>query len=207
MMLTAVEPRRKGLMALFIDGEKAVDLDAEIYLKSGIKPGDELTDERLHGLINASDTRRAERKAMYLLGYRAHSEKELAQKLSRSVPREAAQKAAEWMTELGLVNDGEYASTLAKELFERKHFAARRVRMELARRGIPRELAEEAARNAEPDPRETLREFVERKYARYLGDEKGRRRTVAALQRMGYRWDDIRWVLNEFQSDADDEDK
>ncbi len=51
---------------------------------------------------------------------------------------------------------------------------------------------------AEPDPREALRELVERKYARYLGDEKGRRRTAAALQRMGYRWDDIRCVLNEF---------
>ncbi len=39
MMLTAAEPRRKGLVALFIDGEKAVDLDAETYLKSGLQAG------------------------------------------------------------------------------------------------------------------------------------------------------------------------
>jgi regulatory protein len=205
MMLTAVEPRRKGLVALFIDGEKAVDLDAEVYLKSGLKPGDELDDERLRDLITASNARRAEQKAMYLLGYRAHSEKELAQKLSRTVPREAAEKAAARMTELGLVNDEEYARTLAAELFTRKHYAAGRVRMELTRRGIPAELAQEAVEQAQTDPREAIRGLVERKYERYLGDEKGRRRTAAALQRLGYRWDDIRCVLNEFTASNEDE--
>lgn len=205
MMLTAVEPRRKGLVALYIDGEKAVDLDAEVYLKSGLKPGDELDDEQLRNLIAASDARRAEQKAMYLLGFRAHSEKELARKLSRTVPREAAEKAAARMAELGLVNDEEYARTLARELFARKHYAAGRVRMELMRRGIPPELAQEAVEEARTDPQEAIRELVERKYERYLGDEKGRRKTVAALQRLGYQWDDIRCVLNEFTASNEDE--
>ncbi|WBY63777.1 regulatory protein RecX [Thermocaproicibacter melissae] len=205
MMLTAVEPRRKGLVALYIDGEKAVDLDAEVYLKSGLKPGDELDDEQLRNLIAASDARRAEQKAMYLLGFRAHSEKELARKLSRTVPREAAEKVAARMAELGLVNDEEYARTLARELFARKHYAAGRVRMELMRRGIPPELAQEAVEEARTDPQEAIRELVERKYERYLGDEKGRRKTVAALQRLGYQWDDIRCVLNEFTASNEDE--
>lgn len=204
MMLTSAEPRGRGLVALFIDGEKAVDLDAEIYMKSGLRPGDDLTDERLHELIDASEKRRAEQKAMFLLGYRAHSEQELARKLSRTVSREAAGEAAAKMTELGLVNDGEYARSLAREMFARKGFAAPRVRMELRRRGISRELAEQAAAEAEPDPREAVRELIGRKYARFLGDEKGRRRTAAALQRMGYRWDDIRSALNEFTTDEDE---
>ena len=207
MMLTAAEPRKKGLVALFVDGEKAADLDAETYLKAGLRPGDEMTDEQLRELIAASDVRLAERRAMNLLGYRAHSERELARKLSRSVSREAAERAAERMTELGLVNDGEYARSLARGLVERKHFAAGRVRLELMRRGISRELAEQAAAEAEPDPREALRELVGRKYARALGDEKGRRRTAAALQRMGYRWDDIRCVMNEFTTDDEYEDR
>ena len=49
-----------------------------------------------------------------------------------------------------------------------------------------------------PDPREKLREIVERKYQDRLGDEKGYRRTVAALQRLGYGYEDIRAVLREF---------
>lgn len=204
MMLSAAEPRGKRLVALFIDGEKAVDIDAETYLKSGLKPGDDLTDESLHELIEASDVRRAEQKAMYLLGYRSHSKKELAQKLSRTVSREAAEKAAEKMTELGLVDDEEYARSLARGMFGRKGFAASRVRQELMRKGIGRELAERAAAEAEPEPGGAIKQIIERKYARCLDDEKGRRRTVAALQRMGYRWDDIRSALREFIADEDE---
>jgi regulatory protein len=89
-------------------------------------------------------------------------------------------------------------------MFTRRHFAAVRVRAELMRRGISRELAEQAVAEAEPDPREAVRELIEKKYARNLGDEKGRRRTAAALQRMGYRWDDIRSALNEFTTDEEE---
>jgi regulatory protein len=205
MMLSAVEPKGKSLVALFVDGEKAVEIDTETYFKSGLKPGDDLTDEQLHELIEESDLRRAEQKAMYLLGFRAHSEKELARKLSRTVPRETAGKAAQRMTELGFVNDGEYARSVARTLYTRKGFAASRVRMELMRRGINRELAEQAAAEAEPDSRESAEAVLARKYGRCLGDEKGRRRAAAGLQRMGYRWDDIRAALQKYI--ADDEEK
>lgn len=205
MTLTSAEPHGKLLVTLFIDGEKAVDLDAGIYLKAGLRPGDELDDERLHELILASDARRAEQKAMNLLAYRAHSEKELARKLSRTVSREAAGQAAEKMTELGLVNDSDYARTLARELAGRKGFAAPRIRLELMRRGISREIAGEAASAAAPeDARAAAKELLARKYARSLGDEKGRRRAAAALARMGYRWEDIRGALEEFASDEDE---
>ncbi len=205
MMLTAAEPRKKGLTALYIDGEFAVDLDTEIFLKAGLHEGDELSDERLHGLIRAGEERRAERKAFYLLGFRPHSQRELERKLARSVPRETARRAAERMTELGYVNDAEYARTLARELFERKGYAAARVRLELARRGIDRETAEQAAEEAEPDPAEQARRVIEKKYARCLGDEKGRRRTVAALRRLGYRWEDIRGAMEKITADMDED--
>lgn len=205
MMLSAVEPKGKALVTLFIDGEKAFEIDTETYLKSGLKLGDDLTDERLHELVEESDLRRAEQKAMYLLGCRAHSEKELARKLSRTVPREAAGKAAQRMAELGYVNDAEYARSLARTLYTRKGFAASRVRMELMRRGIDRELAEQAAAEAEPNQQEAAEKALARKYGRCLGDEKGRRRAAAGLQRMGYRWDDIRAALRKYTANDDEE--
>ncbi len=204
MMLSAVEPRRKSLVALFIDGEKAVDIDRETYLKSGLKPGDDVTDDMLHELIRASDASRAEQKAMYLLSFRAHSERELAQKLSRTFSRETAEEAAHKMKELGFINDAEYARSFAKGLYGRKHFAFSRVRMELMRRGIGRELAEKIAREEEPDAGEAIREVIAKKYQRCLGDEKGRRRTAAALQRLGYPWNEIRSALRKFTADEDE---
>ncbi|QAT50878.1 regulatory protein RecX [Caproiciproducens sp. NJN-50] len=202
MMLSAAEPRRKGLTALFIDGEFAVSVDTETFALSGLKPGAELTDERLHELIRKSDARRAQEKALYLLEHRAHSQKELADKVARTVPREAAERAARHLAELGMVNDGEYARNLAAELFERKGCSASRVRWELEKRGIGRDLAARIAEENAPDPVQAIRRLLEKKYARSLGDEKGRRRTVAALQRLGYRWDDIKSALREFEEDG-----
>ena len=53
MELTAAEPRRKGLTQLFIDGEAAVKVDTEVFLQSGLQPGEQLTDQELYELVNA----------------------------------------------------------------------------------------------------------------------------------------------------------
>lgn len=203
MMLSAAEPRRKGLTALFIDGEFSVSVDTETFALSGLKPGAELTDEALHELIQRSDARRAQEKALYLLEHRAHSEKELADKVARTVPREAAERAARRLAELGLVNDEEYARELSAVLFRRKGCSASRVRWVLQKRGIGRELAERIVEETAPDPVQAICRVIEKKYALALGDEKGRRRAVAGLQRLGYRWEDIRNALRKFRNEDD----
>lgn len=50
-----LSPGCKGLTQLFLDGEAAVRVDTETFLRSGLKPGDLLTDEELHSLLQASD--------------------------------------------------------------------------------------------------------------------------------------------------------
>ena len=142
MLITAMEPRRGRRTALFLDGELAVTLDAETLLAHGWKIGREITDEELHEMIERSESRRAGEKALYLLEHRNHSKKELADKIARTTSRSAAQEAAEHMEELGLVNDEAFARSYASELFCRKGFAAMRVRQELLRKGIAREVAE-----------------------------------------------------------------
>ena len=54
------------------------------------------------------------------------------------------------------------------------------------------------------DVHEQIRAVIEKKY-RNLSDEKVKRRAVAALQRLGYRWDDIKSVLSEYNEDETDE--
>lgn len=192
MELTAAEPRRKGLTQLFLDGEAAVKIDTEIFVRSGLKPGDELTDDELHRLIEASDTRRAQEKALYLLEYRSHSKKELAEKIARTAAsKEAAQAAADRMEELGLVDDEAYARELARVLFTRKHYGKIRVRQELRQKGIASELIEEllSEYGGEEETLERLQEILARKYPNWAEDERIRRRAFAGLQRLGYSYE------------------
>ena len=195
MELTAVEPRRRGLVHLYIDGEPAVKIDREVFIKSRLSPGDEISDEELHRLILDSDNRRATEKALYLLEYRDHTSKELREKIARTAAsREAAEAAVEKMEELGLVNDDDYGRRYARELFEHKRFGPMRARQELRQKGIRPELIDELLSEYEDPEAFSMRigEILEKKYSGWQEDEKIKRRAYAALQRMGYSYEHIR---------------
>lgn len=207
MELTAAEPRRKGLIQLYIDGEPAVKIDHEVFLLSGLGPGDMLTDEELHKLILDSENHRAREKALYLLEYRDHTKKELTEKLLRSAAsKEAAEGAVRKMEELGLVDDEDYARRYTADLFGRKHFGPMRVRQELRQKGIDPELIEELLGEYDDQEAFTQRigEVLERKYPGWREDEKIKRRAFAALQRMGYSYGHIREGMLQAQEEYDE---
>ena len=193
MEITAIEPRRKGLSQLYIDGEEAVKLDSFLLKQQGIKIGQEITDEELHKLILDSDARRASEKALYLLEFRSHSKKELSDKIARTAAsKEAAEAAADKMEQLGLIDDRAYAEALVKTMINRKQFGLRRVRYELKHKGIDDEIIEDIlCEYEEEDFCDTIRSFLDKKYPGYDEDPAVKRRAIAALQRRGYGWEDI----------------
>ena len=200
MELTAAEPRRRGLVQLFLDGEAAVKLDAQVFLQSGLKPGDQVSDQELFELIQASDARRAQEKALYLLEYRNYSKRELTEKIARTAAsREAAQAAAGRMEELGLIDDRRFGEDYARELFSRKGYGARRAAQELRRKGLDQELVQELVEKyGSPEQSgENIRRVLEKKYPGWRADEKVRRRAFAALQRLGYSYQEVREAMGQ----------
>ena len=200
MELTAAEPRRRGLVQLFLDGEAAVKLDAQVFLQSGLKPGDQVSDQELFELIQVSDARRAQEKALYLLEYRNYSKRELTEKSARTAAsREAAQAAAGRMEELGLIDDRRFGEDYAKELFSRKGYGARRAAQELRRKGLDQELVQELVEKyGSPEQSgENIRRVLEKKYPGWREDEKVRRRAFAALQRLGYAYQEVREAMGQ----------
>ena len=200
MELTAAEPRRKNLTQLYLDGEPGPKVDTEVFLLSRLKPGDQLTQEELSELMERSDARRAREKALYLLEHRSHSKRELTEKIARTAAsREAAQAAADRLEEIGLIDDKAFAESYARELFLRKRFGALRVRQELSRKGIDRELIDQvmAPYLEEDTGEENIALVLARRYPLWREDEKVRRRAVAALQRLGYSYGQIRAVMGQ----------
>ena len=117
----------------------------------------------------------AKEKALNLLEFRAHSRKELFDKLRRFTDAATADEAIDLLEEAGLINDEEYAYQCAHDLMELRFFGPNRVKQELSRRGISPEAVEEAIFRTEEEtcaPEERLRCLIERKYKNSLGDEK-----------------------------------
>ncbi len=200
MLITAVEPRRKALSALFIDGEFAMNLDTQTLLENRFEAGREIDDDELKEIIEKSNERRAKEKALWLISYRDHSKKELTDKLRRSFDGESAEKAADRMEELGLINDEAFARRYAQTLINQKMLSPRAVAAELNRKGIDRDTIDSILDDTDVDCRANIRAVIEKKY-KNINDEKIKRRAAAALQRMGYGWDDIRAVFEEYKED------
>ena len=196
MLITAAEERKKGLTALYIDGEYAVSVDSLTFAGSAFRVGAEITDEQLYELIRLSDVNRAKEKALYLIEYRPRSRKEVEDKLVPLFGEDASQSALSRLEELGLIDDEAFARRYARQLFENKHFPAKRVSFELMKKGIDRDIIDEIIEELEPDPCEQIEIIISKKYARCLDDEKGRQRAINGLRAMGFSWQDIKECID-----------
>lgn len=200
MKITAVEPRRKQMCALFIDGEYVMNLDAQTLIENRFDVGREIDDDELKDIIDKSNERRAKEKALWLISYRSHSKKELFDKLKRSFDEESAQKAVDRMEELGLINDEEFARLYARKLVNGKKMSVKAAEFELYRKGIDKITAEQVLGELEYDPQTQIIEFITKKY-KNIQDEKIKRRAVAALQRKGYSWEEIKQAIESLVSE------
>ena len=209
MLITALEKRKGEGYALFVEGEYALTLNQETLVTEGLRAGQEITPERLTDLRRKADLRRAREHALYLLEKRSYSREELIRKLSRTAGPEAAHAVADRMEELGLIDDDAYARLLADHLWRYKGYGEGRIRQEMARRGLDRErIGRELERLREENPPDDVAEklcaIISRKYARYLNDEKGINKTVQALLRLGYSYEDIRRALRHVRDREED---
>lgn len=145
--------------------------------------------------------RRARERALYILEGRDCSYTELYEKLSKNYDDEICLAVCDNMVELSLIDDRRYAEKLARHYITVKKYGMYRAKQEMTRKGIPPEMAEEFLEEYEDDTIERITELIEKKYARYLGDEKGIRKVKSALVRMGYSYGDINAVLEEYDNE------
>ena len=203
MLITAIEKRKGTQCAVYIEGEYTMMLDAEIVFNKGLRSGIEVNRDEIFELQHQCDLRRTRERALYLLGYKSHTRKELFDKLTKTSNEELAAEVTERMEELGLINDADYAERYSRQLANSKGYGVVRIKQELNKKGIDRELAEEALEQLAQtiDVDEKLKNVIHKKYMRYLGDKKGIDKTINALIRLGYRFDDIKRVLRQCSED------
>ena len=198
MKLTA-KSGKKDKIHISIDGVYQTTVDALYFSTCGYRDGDELSAEHVETFLRDANTRRAFNKAAGLLSYQDRTRKQLVDRLKEDYGEDAAEAAADRLEELRLIDDDRYAEAYAAELLRRKKMAPPRIVQELQRRGIDRETAAFTVQALDFDAQTCIIELLQTKYRGKYADEKGLRRTVAALQRLGYSYSDIRSALRSLE--------
>ncbi len=189
--------RRGKLIALINeDGTEYMRLDAQLVYDEGLREYREYSEDELLELKEKSDALRAKRSAYYMISCRDYSENELRRKLSMKTTPQAADEAVEKMRQLKMLDDESYARNLAQHYLERKHYAGKRILLELRQKGISSQLAQQAVDELEIDEDEQLEILLSGKLGNGLEDEKTRAGVFNKLARYGYRSGNIARALH-----------
>ena len=163
-------------------------------LRFGLYQGMDLSPEVVVQLQQAGARSESRARAARMASSRMLSKKELTERLEKKgIAPETADETAEWLESLGAVDDAAYAGVIVRHYGG--SYGERRVRQELQRRGIPRQLWDEALSQL-PDSAETIDRILQTKLRGKAPDGAALKKLSDALLRRGFSWSDIRPALN-----------
>lgn len=225
MKIEKLEPsqHRQGRWLVWLEDGSLVRVGEGEVVSLSLYTGKELTEAEGEALAAAARQNQMDRRAVALLTARPMSRRELVDKLSaptrrrkpgredeacsdpeqlereREALRQAAEKTADRLEGLGLLNDEEYAKTVARH-YAAKGYGRRKIQDELYRRGVPREFWEDALAQC-GTREEQLDELVSK---RMRGEEPTRenlKRTSDYLARRGFSWEEISAALERYRGE------
>ena len=205
-MKLSIKEGKGNKIHIYVDEEYRATVDSDYWYSEKYRNYKEINEEELTELFDAVSFRRAYNKGLDLLSRRPHGTKELIKKLcEKGHEKESAEKACDRLLELGLLNDEEFARLLANELYERKGYGIKRINQELIFRGIDREIAENTIESLDIDTQTRIILVIKKKYINKINDEKGRKRAIDGLMRLGYSYSDIKSALNSISDFCEEE--
>jgi regulatory protein len=131
-----VKKGTKDIIIHFEDNEILI-LALEVFLKSGLKKNDELSDDRFSFFVNENRLFHIKQRAFRYLGRRLHSASELRLKLrQKGYENEMIDQVISELKEKNYLDDSEFASVFVDEKFKSKMWSEKKLKAELMKRGV-----------------------------------------------------------------------
>lgn len=201
-IITAIQPqqRQKSRVNIFLDGDFAFGLDAEVALRHQLKKGAALSVDDQKHLLFEEDVKAALSRAFRLLGQRNYSEQEIRRKLELArFHATIIERTIARCRELGYLDDAKFARDFVKMQLTRRPLGISRLRAELLRREISTKIADEILQEVFDGidsamlAEKAAEKFMMRKKVT-MPQEKLRKRLADHLLRAGFSWDAIQQV-------------
>ena len=159
--------------------------------------GRELSDDEYGELCGAARLSASKSRALNMLGRRNMSKGELVAKLrEKGEGEDVAEKTAERMEELGVLNDEEYAASVVRH-YAAKGYGLAKIRDELYRRKISKELWDAALEEA-GDFEKSAEKYLALKLRGREPDKNELKKAADALYRRGFSHNEVRAAINEY---------
>ncbi len=184
---------------VFVDEKFSFSLDVAQVVDLKIKIGQELTDEELEELKKASEFGKLYQRTLEWVLSRPHSERETRDYLFKKIFERKLDKSyieiiVDKLKKKKYLNDSLFAEWYVENRFVKKGISKKRLKMELAKKGIASEIIEKVldARNDE----EEILKIIAKKRSKYDDDK-----LIQYLCRQGFEYQLAQNLVRDFGKD------
>lgn len=143
MVITRIVQKGKNDVTIHFDNDSMLFLAVEVFLKSGLKKGDDISEDRFSFLIEQNKLFHIKQRAFRLLGRRQHASFELSRKLwNKDYEQKLIDEVIVDLQKKGYLDDKEFIRAFVAEKSKTKNWSTKKIKSELLKRGIDSKLVE-----------------------------------------------------------------
>lgn len=192
--------KNKKRVNIYLDGKFAFGLDADNFLKAGLKIGQELSEKEVENLIFKNEFQKLLDRTLRLISARPRSEKEIIDylKKKKATPN-LIDEIIKRLKSLDLVDDHAFALWWVEQRATFRPRGKRALLMELWQKGVEKEISNKVI-NEKVNELPLARKAAEKKAKLYknLPPREFREKMFGFLTRRGFSWETTKLVIDEF---------
>ena len=167
MIITRIVKKGKSDVTIYFDNDSLLFLAVEVFLKSGLKKGDDISEDRFSFLIEQNKIFHIKQRAFRLLGRRQHSSSELKRKLwNKDYEPRLIDDVIEDLKKKGYLDDKEFICAFMTEKSKTKSWSIKKIKSELIKSGLASKLIDELLSEQPKDSDyENAMKLAKKKYA------------------------------------------
>lgn len=201
--------KRAERRSIFINGEFALGVSEETYVRYALYKGRVLTPELLEEVRREDEIFQCKQTAMRFLERRMRSRQEVERKLvAKEYSPGAIEATLRFLADYGMIDDREFARVFVSDQLLRRPVGKRRLGDELRRKGLPKEEIAETLKATIGDADELANAMAaaEKKARTIRHDDprKWERSMASFLAGRGFGWDVVSKVLERFRAQRND---
>jgi len=211
MVITRIVQKGKNDVTIYFDNDSILFLAVEVFLKSGLKKGDDISEDRFSFLIEQNKLFHIKQRAFRLLGRRHHATSELKRKLwNKDYEQKLIDEVIEDLQKKGYLDDKEFIRVFVAEKSKSKNWSTKKIKNELLKRGIDLKLIDKMlSRQTIESDFENAMKLAKKKYEmllkRNLERKDLRNKLSAYLFSKGFEYDLIKEVCRKLLNDEHNE--
>ena len=188
--------RNPDRVNVYVDGKFLFSLDVSQVVDLGVKVGLEISENELIELKRASEFGKLYQRALEWVLVRPRSVRETSDYLYKKIFEKKLDKnyidrIIDRLKAKKYLDDFRFAEYYVENRFSRKGVSTKRLKMELLKKGVSKEIIEEVLAGSERNDEEELKKIILKKRSKYPDDDK----LIQYLCRQGFPYDLVRELV------------